>query len=78
MSVVYSYEAKDKKIRRIIKTFWLNLVLTTKLMSIRVLGIYSSHHNDILLKNHYNNKKNLSAVKVLIYDWILTHTNIDR
>jgi Mg2+/citrate symporter len=41
MSVVYSYEAKDKKIRRIIKTFWLNLVLTTKLMSIRVLGIYS-------------------------------------
>jgi Mg2+/citrate symporter len=41
MSVVYSYEAKDKKIRRKIKTFWLNLVLTTKLMSIRVLGIYS-------------------------------------
>jgi len=40
MSVVYSYEAKDKKIRRKIKTFWLNLVLTTKLMSIRVLGIY--------------------------------------
>jgi Mg2+/citrate symporter len=39
MSVVYSYEAKDKKIRRKIKTFWLNLVLTTKLMSIRVLGI---------------------------------------